>query len=551
MEFSLEQGIINEEAYYVDLKSEIEEFLKLISTHSMIDFKKEITDMFSSLQASFSNLSNNQRHVSEQQDKLRRNVRNKNEILKSIEDDQERQSNLKAEFDNILVRLDNSKNEENDKDKEIRQLNEDIIKLRAKLDQENIQNYKPQELEDKMKKIAEHEDWENRVVIINEKREQQFQIQKKLHEEKFKTDQYGQELDKINNHELKTIAELEDKLKDIREEKIKFEEQFQQKKVENTKLKEDIVKFEETIDQKKEEQRNTKESIDKAEVLKKHMTTNLNHLRTKTIVDHKLKIKEMVKKSGEQSEIIKEFDRFIKEKDKEINDFHRENNQTTNQKREKQKEHEAKRNEINEVMHANSLIKKEITLIENEIKMKKYGLINKRNELQKSNKYNDDFKHSLEQLTQAISEIHNSNNALENVNHRAVNETNAIKKETLELEVSRDNIEKEKNLYAKHASDANMEHTQALERLKNLNETINDLKAKNASAETKLKQQKKIYEALKADCNRFAKKYQDAQLEIKETNDEKHKKTSKYNYLKLELAYKQKIFSETITSVTE
>ena len=96
-----------------------------------------------------------------------------------------------------------------------------------------------------------------------------------------------------------------------------------------------------------------------------------------------------------------------------------------------------------------------------------------------------------------------------------------------------------------------MEHTQALERLKNLNETINDLKAKNASAETKLKQQKKIYEALKADCNRFAKKYQDAQQEIKETVDDKNKKSQKYNYLKLELAYKQKIFSETITSVTE
>ena len=184
MEFSLEQGILNEEAYYVDLKSEIEEFLKTIAVMALSDFKKEITDMFSSLQASFTNLSNNQRHISEQQDKLRRNVRNKNEIIKSIEDDQERQSNLKAEFDNILVKLDNSKNEENDKDKEIKQLNEEIIKFRAKLDQENIQNYKPQELQDKMTKIAEQEDIENKIVIIEEKRKVQDQANSKLNLEK-------------------------------------------------------------------------------------------------------------------------------------------------------------------------------------------------------------------------------------------------------------------------------------------------------------------------------------------------------------------------------
>jgi predicted RNase H-like nuclease (RuvC/YqgF family) len=126
-----------------------------------------------------------------------------------------------------------------------------------------------------------------------------------------------------------------------------------------------------------------------------------------------------------------------------------------------------------------------------------------------------------------------------------------VKKEILDLETQRNIIEKEKTTYAQNASDANMEQHQALERLKTLNETIADLKAKNASAETKLKQQKKIYEALNADCHRFAKKYQDSQLEIKNTEDDKNNKFKNYNYLRLELTYRQKVFSETIQNVEQ
>jgi len=551
MEFSLEQGILNEEAYYVDLKSEIEEFLKNVSTMALSDFKKEITDMFSSLQASFTNLSNNQRHISEQQDKLRRNVRNKNEIIKSIEDDQERQSNLKGEFDNILVKLDNSKNEENDKDKEIKQLNEEIIKLRAKLDQENIQNYKPAELEEKMKKIAEQEDIENKIVLIEEKKKIQHDIQTKLNIEKNKSEQFGNEQDRINERELNTINNLEGQLKVIKDDKKKFENEFLDMKTNNTQLKKTVTELEDTVKTKLEEQKNLLESLDKGNNVKKFNQAQIHFSKTKVIVDLKQKIKESEKKNEELQLNITELEKFIKEKEKDIADYKKEIDRFVKMKDEKGKEHLAKQKEIDQIQKEKEMSKEDIKLLEEEIKKKKFLLINKKNELLKSHKFNDNFKHLLEQLTQSISEIHNSNNALENVNHRAVNETNAIKKETLELEVQRDNIEKEKNLYAKHASDANMEHTQALERLKNLNETINDLKAKNASAETKLKQQKKIYEALKADCNRFAKKYQDAQQEIKETVDDKNKKSQKYNYLKLELAYKQKIFSETITSVTE
>lgn len=207
--------------------------------------------------------------------------------------------------------------------------------------------------------------------------------------------------------------------------------------------------------------------------------------------------------------------------------------------------------DINDLLQEKDRMKLEINRIDDEINKQKSNFMTVKNHLIKNNKLNDNTTRELENLTNTINELHNQNIALENANHRAVNETYGIKRETQQLENVRDNIEKEKNLYAKQASDANMEHTQALEKLKNLNEAIDELKLKNSIAETKLKQQKKIYEALKADCNRFEKKHQDAQREIKEVIEEKTKKQQKYQFLKIELTYKQSVYHTTLSSLEE
>ena len=75
-------------------------------------------------------------------------------------------------------------------------------------------------------------------------------------------------------------------------------------------------------------------------------------------------------------------------------------------------------------------------------------------------------------------------------------------------------MQKKKNLFAKLVSDTNMDYTQSQEKLKKLNEAIAELKQKNIDSEAKLKQQKKIYDALKADSKKFEKKYMEAKKEI-------------------------------------
>ncbi len=241
----------------------------------------------------------------------------------------------------------------------------------------------------------------------------------------------------------------------------------------------------------------------------------------------------------------------LQEKQKEVDKYSKECDKFRSLNSENNKKIENMEREIEELINGKDYLKEEIKRIDEEINKIKANNMIVKNRLTKNNKLNGEMTRILEKLTNEINEVHNQNIALENSNHRAVNETYGIKRETQQLENVRDNIEKEKNLYAKQASDANMEHTQALEKLKNLNEAIDELKLKNSIAETKLKQQKKIYEALKADCNRFEKKHQDAQKEIKEVIEEKTKKQQKYQFLKIELSYKQSVYHTTLTSLEE
>jgi chromosome segregation ATPase len=157
----------------------------------------------------------------------------------------------------------------------------------------------------------------------------------------------------------------------------------------------------------------------------------------------------------------------------------------------------------------------------------------------------------MEKLINSLNELQLEEILLNNQNHRLRNEIQGVKRDYSQLELERDNIKRENNLYAKQESDANMEYVQTLEKRKNLDEAISVLKGKNLNAETKLKQQKKIYEALRADCNRFEKKFQDAQKEIKEVVEDKTKKQHKYQNLKIELCSKQTVYQTTLESLGE
>jgi chromosome segregation ATPase len=175
----------------------------------------------------------------------------------------------------------------------------------------------------------------------------------------------------------------------------------------------------------------------------------------------------------------------------------------------------------------------------------------KKGELTKQQKIDTIVNQKLEKLGELVYEIKNKIVALNSSNRRMELKIRGMKNETLELDKEQTNAEKEKNLCAKLASDANMDHTQSQEKLKKLNEAIAELKQKNIDSEAKLKQQKKIYDALKADSKKFEKKYMEAQKEIQELEEDKIKKEAKYNALKKDLIVKQDILKKSETKLEE
>jgi chromosome segregation ATPase len=552
MEPTTESLTFIDEAAFSDMKNEVDEFIMRMTDDLVFDFKDQLTIMFNSLQQSFTNVSITQRHLNETKEKLKKAIRNQNEIKKSIEDDLDKLNNCKNDFEYIFTKVENAKCEETEKDKELKSLSEEVTKITRELDNEAIQENFTQEDETKKKLQEEEEDLKKHLESLEDRlRSQKFHLNE-IFEKKTQQEEDSKQIDEENEVLKKRLQQMQFGLIEEKKKKKEMEENFEKMKKENQTLKD-------TYDKLKQERENLDYDIDhfvrkrEDELLseKNLKTQNIQNLKTKKIPDIKKKITEYEKKIVDLNDPINKFKEIIREKDEEKKAMEKTTDEYRRLKNSNLEKIKSIQTDINNFAEERDELKAEIHGIDVELDDKRAEFNEHKGELQKYTKDNEKLKLELEKLNNEISDIHNQNITLQNTNHRYINEHFGIKKESQVLEYERDNIEREKNLYAKQASDANMEHTQALEKLKNLTEAINELKAKNSSSEQKLKQQKKIYEALKADCLRFAKKYQETQSENKDLSDEKEKKEHKLSNLKIELSYKQTTFQRTIASLSE
>lgn len=305
MKNGTEAAMYSEEGAFIDLKSEMEEFLKSLAEPSLQEFKNYMSILFQSLKTSFDNVSMYQRQLNDTQEKLKRHIRNKNDIIKNIEDDNDRFNNLKNETENLYLKIDNLKHEENEKDKEIKLLNEEIIRLNQRHDQENLSNFKPPELEVKMKLIQEKEDLEATASALEMKKNQQMILVNNLMDDNRKSERIGKELEEKYNCLLKEDRELKEILDAERASKESSDKQFQSLRSENQNLKEIIMKLQE--EEKFCLDENEKLTKIHAEINEEfnRKKTELNALRVKVIPEMKSKLAEYEKKLAECKKVIR------------------------------------------------------------------------------------------------------------------------------------------------------------------------------------------------------------------------------------------------------
>jgi len=545
---SLHQGIISEESAYLDLKAEIDDVLKNMADPKLNEFRVEFMKSCNFLTTTFQSVSLIQRQINDFQEKLKKNLRNKNETTKAVYDDEERLKNLNQEFENIYLKIDDKKFEEIEKEKEIRLLNEEIIKLRTRLDVENLSNFRPQELESQQKLVSEQDEIDTKLVILDERKNVEFERSNQLLKQKIEAESNGEKL----TAEIKLLDEEKNsylsKLDDEKKIKGEIENNLQTCIKSNSEIKTEMFKKE---DDKKTMEKKIKElNFEKEIELKKHREAlDSRDSKKKENEDLTKKITELEDRLNEIRKENKEKEEEIKKKEKELKDFKKEKNMYEKEIQKLNNEMENVQANIEAINDERKKLKNQLKDLERELEEKHTESIQKKTELSKKLKGKEEKVKELEKLQNDIDDLYNKHIAMQNSNQRMANENSGIKREIELLENEKNNVEREKNMYAKQASDANMEYTQALERLKNLDEAINELKTKNNQAETKLKQQKKIYEALRADCNRFAKKYQDAQYEIKEIMEDNIKKQQKYQFLKVELSSRQSEFQKKIKTL--
>jgi chromosome segregation ATPase len=299
-----ENSLLSEEGKFIDLKGEMEDFLKSLTDQSLQEFKGLLSIIFHSLKTSFDNVSMYQRQLNDTQEKLKRHIRNKNEIIKNIEDDNERFSNLKNETENLYLKIDNLKHEEGEKDKEIKILNEEIIKLNQRNDQENLSNFKPPELDIKQKLIQEREEYDSKISFLEAKKNQQMMLLNSLTDETRKSEQIGKDLEEKYRNLQKEIKDQQDLLDGEKTSKENSDKQFLNLRQENQDLKEQIINLQ---DEEKlildENDKFSKIHIELSDDYNKKKT-ELNTLKVKIVPEMKSKLSEYERKNEECKKVL-------------------------------------------------------------------------------------------------------------------------------------------------------------------------------------------------------------------------------------------------------
>jgi chromosome segregation ATPase len=279
-----DNGLFAEEGAFIEVKTDIEDFLKKLNNDPYaIEFRNGMNVMFSNFQNSFSNLSIIHRQFNEVQEKLRRNMRNKNEVIKNIEDDTERYNTLKNEFENLYLKIDNVKFDETEKDKEIKLLNEEIISLNQRKDQENLSNFRPQELELKMKLIGEQEEIENKIFVLEEKKRQQQILLNTLIEENMKSESLGKTYDEEFMSLRKKIEALNLSLETEKKNKKNLDEKFNNMKEENQNIKKELNDIQDKVKFSANEQERLQKLLDGYITTKNNTQLEINLLKNKRI----------------------------------------------------------------------------------------------------------------------------------------------------------------------------------------------------------------------------------------------------------------------------
>ena len=491
---------------FVEIKTDIDEFIHVLSNNpNLSELKAQVNTMFQALESQYSNVNMTQRQIIDVRTKLKTNVKNKTEVTKSIEDDLERFETLKKECENYNLKIDQVKFEEEEKEKKLIEQKIEISRLMQQKENDTLANFSAKDVARKQELNSEKDKLELELKETFDKKEQTFDRSYKLNLEKNEIEKICQTKRKQLLELEKKKLELENKIGEAKVLKDRTDAEFKMLKVDSTSKEEQLKKLNKETETYLEEKKKLIANKENKDTEIKDIKGQIQLLQNKKIpqINHeKMENQEKEKKLREQiKDLVEENDAKVKE----IRDIEKETRTVKKKADEFEKRIKKYNIKLEDYFKKIKEAKLEGLRLEGEIRKRENEFTKKKGELTKGQKDDATENQKLEKLAERVFEIKNQITSLNGAIRRMEIKIRGMKNETLELDKEQTNAEKEKNLCAKLASDANMDHTQALEKLKKLNEAITELKQKNIDSESKLKQQKKIYDALKADSKKFEK----------------------------------------------
>ena len=212
---------------FVEIKTEVDEFLHILSTYpALSEFKAQVEVMFQALESQYSGVNFTQRQLLDTKTKLKTNVKNKTEITKSIEDDLERYESLKKEVENFNLKIDQVKFEEEEKEKKLADQKIEISRLNQKKDQEALANFSPKDVAKKQELISKNEALEMDLKEALDKNQQCFEKTNNITIEKKEIEKLGQQKRKLLTELEKQKLDYEKQILEAKESKEKNDKEF-------------------------------------------------------------------------------------------------------------------------------------------------------------------------------------------------------------------------------------------------------------------------------------------------------------------------------------
>ena len=471
---------------FVEIKTDIDEFIHVLSNNpNLAELKAQVDTMFQALESQYSNVNMTQRQIIDVRTKLKTNVKNKTEVTKSIEDDLERFETLKKECENYNLKIDQVKFEEEEKEKKLIEQKIEISRLMQQKENDTLANFSAKDVARKQELNSEKDKLELELKETFDKKEQTFDRSYKLNIEKNEIEKNCQSKRKHLLELEKKKLELENKIGEAKVLKDKTDAEFKMLKIDSTTKEEQLKKLNRETETLMDEKRKLLENKEGKDNEIKDIKTQIQQLQNKKIP---LKNKEKMDNQEKEKKLREQIKDLIEENDakvKEIRDLDKET--LTCQKKADEYEKKIKKYDVKleELQNELENMKNEGKQLEENIRNRDNEFNDKKKDLIRGQKADATENQKLEKLAEKVFEIKNEITSLNGSIRRMEIKIRGMKNETLELDKEQTNAEKEKNLCAKLASDANMDHTQALEKLKKLNEAITELKQKNIDSESK------------------------------------------------------------------